>query len=119
MIDTGLIKQSLKCGCPKCGTPSVFPHKLTLDVYDTCPKCGLNIRDQDTGDGPAVFLSFFLGFLLTPLALLLDHYYTVPLWAHAIIWTVAAIGVCIFTMQPTKAYVMALNYKHRGEAHGV
>ncbi len=119
MIDTKIIKQSMKCGCPKCGTPNVFPHKLTLDVITECASCGLNVRNQDSGDGPAVFLTFILGFLLTPMALILDNMFVVPLWAHAIIWTFAAIGCCIIMMQPLKAYVMALNYKHRGETHGV
>ncbi len=119
MIDKNIIKQSIQCGCPKCGTPSVFPHKLTLDVIEKCPVCGLDVKSQDSGDGPAVFLIFILGFLLTPLALVLEYYYSIPLWVHAILWTVVSIGLCILTMQPLKAYVMALNYKHRGGAHGV
>ncbi len=118
-MDTKLIKNALKCGCPKCGVGPIFPHKLTLDVKDTCPSCGLNIKKQDSGDGPAVFLIFILGFILTPLALWLASVADIPLWLHAIIWTFAAIIICIFAMQPLKAYVMGLNYKYRGEAHGV
>lgn len=109
----------MRCGCPKCGAPSIFPHRMTLDTIEHCPVCGLKVKDHDSGDGPAVFLIFILGFVLTPLALWLDAVAQIPLWAHAVIWTIAAIAVCIGTMQPLKAYVIALNYKHRGGAHGV
>lgn len=79
----------------------------------------MDIAGHDSGDGPAVFLIFILGFLLVPLALFLDAYFPIPLWAHAILWTIASLGICVFTMQPLKAYVIALNYKHRGNIHGV
>lgn len=118
-MDANLLKQSLKNGCPKCGEPNIFPHRLTLDVKGNCASCGFKISNHDSGDGPAVFLVFILGFLLTPLALLADHLYIIPLWAHAIIWTIAAVGICIFTMQPLKTYVITLNYKHRRGAKNV
>ena len=79
----------------------------------------MNIANHDSGDGPAVFLVFILGFLLTPLALLTAAFYPIPLWVHALLWTGVSIGICLFTMQPLKAYVIALNYKHRGGAKGV
>ena len=119
MIDFQILKQSLKCGCPECGQPSIFPHKFTLDVKDTCEHCGFKIANHDSGDGPAVFLIFILGFVLTPLALWLSVVVDIPLWGHAIIWSVVSVGLCFLTMQPLKTYVIALNYKHRGGAHGV
>ena len=118
-MDTKTLRQSLKCGCPKCGTPSIFPHKFTLEVKPVCQTCGLNLKEQDCGDGPAVFLIFVLGFILVPLALWADAIFLMPLWAHAVIWTIVACLICLFAMQPTKAYVLAINYKHRGNAHGV
>ena len=119
MLDKDIIVKSIRCACPKCGEASIFPHRFTLDVKDKCDHCGLKLKDHDSGDGPAVFLIFILGFLLTPMALLLDAVATVPLWAHVVIWTLVAIGICVFTMQPLKAYVIALTYKHRGGAKGV
>lgn len=119
MLDYQTIKRSLHCGCPRCGVGSIFPHRLTLDVIPNCPACGLKIGEHDSGDGPAVFLIFILGLLLTPSALFVDSVTTIPLWAHAIIWTLAAVGLCVLTMQPLKTYVIALNYKHRGGVHGV
>lgn len=119
MIDRDLFKQSMRCGCPKCGASSIFPHKFTLDVIDQCPQCGLKIADHDSGDGPAFFAGAALCFIMTPLALWLAAIIDIPLWGHAIIWSVACIMFCVLTMQPLKAYFIALNYKHRGGAHGV
>lgn len=113
------IVQSLHCRCPQCSQERIFPHLLTLNTIETCPHCGLNIADHDSGDGPAVFLIFILGFALTPLALVVAFTTNLPLWGHAILWTVVALGACILTMQPLKTYVIRLNYKHRGGAKGV
>lgn len=119
MIKGTILKQSLKCGCPKCGHPSIFPHKFTLDVKQNCGDCGLKIADHDSGDGPAFFALSILCFVLTPLALWIAAVIEIPLWEHAIIWSVVSIGFCFLTMQPLKAYFIALNFKHRGGAHGV
>ena len=117
-MDRALIKQSLKCGCPECGEGPIFQHRYTLDVKDVCPFCGYDLKNADSGDGPAVFMIFILGFLMTPLALLVDAYMPMPLWAHSIVWTVVGLMICLLTMQPIKAYVIALNYKHRDGANG-
>lgn len=56
---------------------------------------------------------FILGGLLVPAALLFDHIFTPPLWAHAVLWTAVALGICLLILQPIKAYVVALQFKHR------
>jgi uncharacterized protein (DUF983 family) len=118
-MDTDLLKQSLFCHCPKCKKGRIFPHIWTLTTIKQCPHCDLDISDHDSGDGPAVFLIFILGFLLTPLALFVEYFTPIPLWGHAVLWTIASLAICLFTMQPLKTYVIALSYKHRGGAKGV
>lgn len=113
------IKNALHCRCPKCNTGRIFPHRFTLSTIEQCPHCALDIANHDSGDGPAVFLIFILGFLLAPLALVVEYFTPIPLWGHAVLWTVAALGICLLTMQPLKSYVIALNYIHRGGAKGV
>ena len=109
-------KTALTCTCPRCGQGKIFKPGLTLEVVEKCPSCHLALAKNDSGDGPAVFLIFILGFLLVPLALLLDAFVTPPLWVHAVLWTVVALGICVFTMRPTKAYVIALQFKHHPES---
>lgn len=86
---------------------------MTLDVVDNCASCDLALAKNDSGDGPAVFMVFALGFLLVPLALLFDAFVSPPLWVHAVLWTLVALGICLFTLQPIKAYVIGLQFRHR------
>lgn len=75
--------------------------------------CGLDLAKNDSADGPAVFLIFILGFTVIPLAMLVDVLFTVPLWLHGVIWTVVMLGLTVGSLRPLKAYIIALQYKHR------
>ena len=86
----------------------------SLDVQDTCPNCGLDLTKGDTADGPAVFLIFILGFLIIPLALWIGMVVVDwPLWVHALVWTTLMIVLTAGSLKPIKAYIIALQYKHR------
>jgi uncharacterized protein (DUF983 family) len=110
--DTALIKTGWACKCPKCGIGNIYQSGLTLTLRDECPHCGLNLAANDSADGPAVFLIFILGFALVPIALILDALFVIPLWAHAILWTVVALAITLGSLRPLKAYIIALQYKH-------
>ncbi len=109
------VEAALKCTCPRCGKGRLFVNRSSLHCVEHCAACGLALAKNDSGDGPAVFMIFILGFLLVPLALLFDHLFAPPLWVHAVLWTAVALGICFFTLQPIKAYVVALQFKHRPE----
>jgi uncharacterized protein (DUF983 family) len=107
------IEAALTCACPRCGKGRLFSKRFSLECAERCSACGLALAKNDSGDGPAVFMIFILGFLLVPFALLFDAIVSPPLWVHAVLWTVVALGICFFTLQPIKAYVVALQFKHR------
>jgi uncharacterized protein (DUF983 family) len=109
------IEAALKCRCPRCGKGALFTGRGTLHCVEHCSACGLAVARNDSGDGPAVFFIFILGFLLVPLALVFDAFVSPPLWVHAVLWTVVALGLCFFVLQPIKAYVVALQFKHRAD----
>ncbi len=96
--------------CPKCQKTSMF--KGFYELYDECSSCGLDLSKSDSADGPAVFLIFLLGFILVPLALLLEVYIAPPLWVHAVLWTFVVLGLTIGSLRPLKAYIIALQYKY-------
>lgn len=79
----------------------------------TCPDCGLDLTQADSADGPAVFLIFVLGASLVPLALIFETVFAPPLWVHAVLWGAVALGFTIGSLRPLKAFVVALQYKHR------
>ncbi len=114
LFDRQMVLQALACKCPKCGKGDLYkPGFLNLSLNDSCPVCGLDLARNDNGDGPAVFLIFILGFLLVPIALFLDHLFQPPLWVHAIIWTTAALGLTLGMLKPLKAFIIALQLRHR------
>ena len=110
-------KHAVRCGCPRCGKGPIFPHRWTLQTKETCPHCEFPLAKNDSGDGPAVFLIFVLGFLLLPLALVLEGWAHPPLWVHAVVWGAAALLICGVTMQPIKAYVLLLQFRHLPESY--
>ncbi|MDY0029533.1 MAG: DUF983 domain-containing protein [Pseudobdellovibrionaceae bacterium] len=109
-----LWQQSMSCTCPRCGDSPLFNKGVfDLSVKGTCPVCELDLSKSDSADGPAVFLIFILGFLLVPLALWADALWELPLWAHAALWGVLAIGITVGSLKPIKSCVLALQYRHR------
>ena len=108
-----MIRLGWACKCPQCKKGDIYKSSLSLTLRDTCNECGLDLSKNDSADGPAVFLIFILGFLLVPIALTLDASFTIPLWAHACIWTFAALGLTLGLLRPLKAYIIALQFKHR------
>src|SRR5205823_12798031 len=50
---------ALRGVCPRCGHGRLFRGLLT--VVDRCVECGLDLRGNDAGDGPAVFVILGLG----------------------------------------------------------
>lgn len=113
LSDLKLLKQSLKCRCPKCEKGRLFQSKFSLELNDTCPHCGLDLTKSDAADGPAVLLIFVLGTLLLPLAITLEFAIEPPLWVHAVLWGALALVLTVGSLNPLKSYIIALQYKHR------
>lgn len=112
--DIALIRRSFRCRCPRCGQGALYEDGFwTARVRETCPSCGLRLGENDSGDGPAVFLIFLLGFSLVPLALVLEYWLFPPLWVHAVLWGGAAVGLALGMLRPLKSYIIALQFKHR------
>jgi uncharacterized protein (DUF983 family) len=108
------MKAAFKCRCPKCGKGALFQKGLfNLKINENCSSCNIPLSKNDCGDGPAVFLIFILGFLLVPLAAYVEFIIGIPLWAHAILWGIVALGITVFSLKPIKAYIMLLQFKHR------
>ncbi len=112
-MDTAILKLGWTCKCPKCGQGDLYASRVSLSLKDNCDVCGLNLADNDSADGPAVFLIFILGFAIVPIALLIDYLYAWPVWLHGIVWGFVSLAFIIASMRPLKAYIIALQFKHR------
>ena len=101
----------LRCRCPRCGAAPLYDGLLT--VRERCGSCGLDLRAQDSGDGPAVFVILVLGFVVVGLAFLVEVKFSPPLWVHAVLWPGVILAGAIVLLRVFKATLIALQFRHR------
>lgn len=111
--DADILKTGWACKCPQCRTGDLYKSRFDLALKERCDSCGLDLSKNDSADGPAVFLIFILGTLLVPLALIVDAAFAWPLWLHALVWGALAVVMTLGALRPLKAYIIALQFKHR------
>ncbi len=99
--------------CPRCGKGPLFKH--VLELRERCSGCGLDYRFIDTGDGPAVFAIFILGFVVLGLALYVEFTYEPPVWVHAVLWGALTPLFALGLLRFLKAGLIALQFKHKAE----
>ena len=120
-------RSGLLCRCPRCGQGQLYRGLLT--VADSCAVCGFDLRAQDSGDGPTVFVILILGAVVVTLALLTESAFAPPLWLHAVLWPPLILGGAFAMLRIFKALLIALQYRHRaadfsdsagkdGDSHG-
>ena len=107
-IYTGLMVK-----CPRCGKGSLL-HTF-LNLREHCSVCGLNYAFVDSGDGPAVFAIFILGFLVLGAALWVEFNFEPALWVHVVLWCFVTPILALGLLRFLKASLIALQYYHRAE----
>jgi len=101
----------LACRCPRCGRGRLFEG--ILKVRSSCPVCGLDLAWADAADGPAVFVIFIVGGIVTALALMVESWFAPPYWVHLAIWSPVILIGSIALLRPMKATLIALQYRHK------
>jgi uncharacterized protein (DUF983 family) len=99
--------------CPRCGQGALFRRGLVL--RGRCPVCDLNYAFIDTGDGPAVFAIFILGFVMLGLALIAEFQFHVPVWFHIVAWGLLTPLFAILLLRGLKGLLIGLQYRHKAE----
>ena len=107
------LSSALTARCPRCGKGRLF--KNVLELRGVCERCALDYKFIDTGDGPAIFVIFILGFLALGGAMILHLGYGVPLWATYLVCAVATLALALILLRLLKATLIALQYKHKAE----
>jgi len=110
------VSAGLRCKCPRCGRGALFDGYLT--VAESCSACGLDLRKADSGDGPAVFIIFILGFLIVPLALIFEAWAAPPMWLHMVIWPPLVVLGTLALLRPMKGVMIALQFHHKASDSG-
>lgn len=117
MTETGHSTSTLAAAfgarCPRCGKGRLF--KNVLELRPVCESCGLDYKFIDTGDGPAIFVIFILGFLALGGAMILHLGYGMALWMTYVLIGIATPLVALGLLRLLKATLIALQYKHKAE----
>lgn len=103
----------LRGRCPRCGKGALFKSGLTL--RQQCDHCGLSYGFADSGDGPAVFAIFALGFIVLGAALIVEFKIGPPVWVHVVLWGLLTPLLAFFLLRVLKATLIALQFKNKAE----
>jgi len=107
------VNRGLRGRCPNCGQGRLFSGFLT--VRPRCESCGLDYSFADAGDGPAVFVILFAGFVVVFAALITEVVYQPPYWVHAALWAPLILIVTLGPLRPIKGLLIALQFHHKAQ----
>lgn len=111
--DLSPIVLGLKARCPRCGEGPLF-HQV-LNLRDRCDHCGLDYKFIDTGDGPAVFAIFILGFVVLGGTLWVQLTFDTPMLPTVFLSGVATLLLALGLLRFLKATLIALQYRNKAE----
>lgn len=98
--------------CPRCAEGALFAGPFTLSLRPSCSVCGLDYKFIDTGDGPAIFAIFILGFLVLGGALVAEFKFGVPAWGHVALWGILTPVSALLLLRGLKSKLVALQWRH-------
>ena len=105
------VDTALRGACPRCGKGRLFDGLLR--VADSCQACGLDLRGNDAGDGPAVFVILGLGAIVMMLVFWFEFRFDPPWWLHLLIWPPLTFAAAAWMLRVLKAWLIAQQYRHR------
>jgi uncharacterized protein (DUF983 family) len=97
--------------CPRCDVGLLYVG-FAMPVEE-CAHCGLEIKRNDSGDGPAFFMICILGVVVVPLMMLIEVNFGPPLFVHALLGLGLSLGLALVLIRPIKAIMIALQYANR------
>ena len=87
--------------CPRCGDGALF--KGFLGLQPDCASCGLDFAKADSGDGPAVFVIFIVGFVTVAAAFIARFVWLTPLWLAFVISAGLGVGLTLLLLRNTRS----------------
>ncbi|TNE35189.1 MAG: DUF983 domain-containing protein [Alphaproteobacteria bacterium] len=108
------LRAGLTCKCPTCGRGKLF--RGFLDIQEACPACGQDFSEINSGDGPAVFIILIVGCIVGGLAVWMELAFSPPYWLQLTIWLPTILILSIGLLRPFKAYLIALQFKHKASS---
>ena len=107
------VAAGLGAKCPRCGQGKLFDGFLKLGP--TCEVCGLDYAKADSGDGPAVFVIFIVGFIAVGLAFVARFVWFAPMGVALGLSAGFAVAAILALLRPLKAIMIAVQFANRAE----
>lgn len=101
------------CKCPRCGQGNLYQGYLKLAAR--CDACQLDYAIADSGDGPAVFVIFIVGFLAVAATFILRFSMGAPIWLALLVGIVLSALLIGVIIRPLKALLIALQYANKAQ----
>jgi uncharacterized protein (DUF983 family) len=95
--------------CPRCANPTLFAG--IVKFAPRCRACGLDFASFNVGDGPAAFLIFGVGGLVTALAIWLELSASPPWWLHLLLWLPLTVILTVAGLRLAKAWLLIVEYR--------
>jgi uncharacterized protein (DUF983 family) len=111
MAQPGAWEAGLRGRCPRCGEGGLYAGFLRMAT--ACPVCALSFSDADSGDGPAFFVMFAVGWIVVPLAFVLYFGLNLGLALSLALTTAATIALSLAFLRMAKGVLFALQWRHR------
>lgn len=102
--------------CPRCGQRTLFKGVVSFAPH--CRSCGLDYAAFNVGDGPAAFLIFAVGGVVTGLAIVLELAASPPWWLHILLWLPLTVVLTFAGLRLAKAALIGIEYR-RSAREGV
>ena len=95
--------------CPRCNSGRLFEG--FLKPAEECEACGLDLRFEDSGDGPVVFVVLIVGFVVIGLALWAEVAHGVSLLFHFTVWPLLIVALTLPLMRVLKGAMIGQQYR--------
>jgi uncharacterized protein (DUF983 family) len=102
------IRTGIRGRCPRCGEGRLFDGFLKL--RRDCDACGLSYEFADPADGPAFFVICFGCVPAVVFAVMLEIWYSPPLWAQLVSTLPFMALTCILPLRPLKGWLVCSQY---------
>lgn len=104
------IRAGLTGHCPRCDARTLFAGWVKF--ADRCPRCGLDFKSFNVGDGAAAFLILILGAITAAAAIIVELKFSPPFWLHILLWPPIVLVLTILSLRASKGVLLALEYSH-------
>jgi uncharacterized protein (DUF983 family) len=103
-----LFKTAITQKCPACKKGGLFYGVMM--IHKECTVCNMHIPQSDLADGPIFISMCIILFIFTPLFVVMELKYSLPIYMHLIISLPILIIAAIYFARAGRAFMIAHKY---------